>query len=217
LAYPVVLAHEFMGYARNSDVELPARFADLAGRRFVLCVGTIEARKNGLSLLKVWRQIYAELGDQTPLLAFAGRFGKIGGEEVRQYIEMHQELNQLVVVVDGPSDQAMAWLYRNCLFSAYPSHVEGWGLPVGESAWFGRYCVASKASSIPEVCGDLAGYVDPDDLASIKAGLMKPLLDPAYLRAREAAIAAAPLRTWQNVADDLYEYIIGAGSAGSNS
>lgn len=205
----VPLAHEFIGFARNSEPTLPDRLAGLAGRRFVFCVGTIEARKNGLSLLKVWQQLLRELGADIPLLVFAGRYGKIGGDEFRNHLQAHPELHELVQVVDGPSDQALAWLYRNCLFSTYPSHVEGWGLPVGESAWFGRYCVASQASSIPEVCGDLAGYVDPNDIESIKAGILKPLIDPAYLRAREAAIAAAPLRTWQDVADDLYAYIVG--------
>lgn len=205
--YVVPLAHEFIGVERNGNPPLPERLRDLQGRRFVLCVGTIEARKNGLSLLEVWRRLHSELGEQLPVLVFAGRFGKIGGEAVRQYIEAHAELGQLVRVIDGPSDQVLAWLYRHCLFSAYPSHVEGWGLPVGESAWFGRYCVASHSSSIPEVCGDLAGYVDPQDLDSIKSELLRPLLDPTYLQQKEAAIAAASLRTWQDVADDLYRYI----------
>lgn len=206
----VPLAHEFVGHARGSEPALPQRLAALAGRRFVLCVGTIEARKNALSLLKVWQQLHAQLGTGAPLLVFAGRFGKIGGEEVRRYIEANAQLSGMVRVIDGPSDQVMAWLYRNCLFSVYPSFVEGWGLPVGESVWFGRYCVASRASSIPEVCDDLVGYIDPDDLASIHAEVSAPLREAGYLQKREAVIAAAPLRTWQDVADELYEYIVGA-------
>ncbi|MGC3982707.1 MAG: glycosyltransferase family 1 protein [Steroidobacteraceae bacterium] len=207
-SYVVPLAHEFIGFARDSNPEMPERMASLATRRFVLCVGTIEARKNGLVLLKVWQQLCKQLGEQVPVLVFAGRYGRIGGAEFRDYLEATNELAGHVQIVDGPSDQAMAWLYRNCLFSTYPSHVEGWGLPVGESAWFGRYCVASQASSIPEVCGDLAGYVDPTDMKSIKAGILKPILDPAFLQERERAIAAAQLRTWQDVADDLYASLV---------
>jgi glycosyltransferase involved in cell wall biosynthesis len=172
-------------------------------------VGTIEARKNGIALLKVWQQLVAELGEQTPLLVFAGRYGKIGGADFRDYVASDPQLERDVRVIEMPSDQALAWLYHSCLFSVYPSHVEGWGLPVGESAWFGRYCIASKSSSIPEVCGDLAGYVDPDDLSSIAAGVRVALLDQGFLKQREARIAASPLRTWQNVADDIYEYVTG--------
>ncbi len=201
------LAHEFIGYARSKDVEMPASLLMLKDRRFVLCVGTIETRKNGMSLLKVWQQLVAELGGQAPMLVFAGRYGKIGGAEFQNHVASDPRLTTVVRVIDSPSDQALAWLYRNCLFSTYPSHVEGWGLPVGESAWFGKYCVASQASSVPEVCGEIAGYVDPDDLASIKAGIMQPLSDPSWLQVREQAIAAAPLRSWRQVADELFEFV----------
>jgi glycosyltransferase involved in cell wall biosynthesis len=201
------LAHEFIGHARDEDVPLPARLAALSGRRFVLCVGTLESRKNGLSLLRAWRQLAASL-EGAPLLVFAGRYGKIGGTGFREELDA-TGLPVDARVVDMPSDSELAWLYRNCLFTVYPSYVEGWGLPVGESVWFGKYCVASSASSIPEVCGALIDYVDPHDLDSIRAGILRPLVDSAFLEEREQAIAAAHLRRWSNVADDLYAYVTG--------
>lgn len=204
----IPLAHEFVGFARNAEPEMPETLKQLKNKQFVLSVGTIEARKNGLALLKVWQQLIGELGERTPLLVFAGRYGKIGGLVVETFMLSDATLRQYIRVVDAPSDQALAWLYRNCHFSVYPSFVEGWGLPVGESAWFGRYCVASQASSVPEVCGDLMGYVDPDDIDSIKRGVLRPLTEPHFLAEREQAIAAAPLRTWQQVADELYDYIV---------
>ena len=57
-------------------------------------------------------------------------------------------------IVDSPSDRELAYLYQRCLFAAYPSLYEGWGLPVGEAAWFGKYVISSNATSLPEVCGD---------------------------------------------------------------
>jgi glycosyltransferase involved in cell wall biosynthesis len=201
------LAHEFIGYARDERVALPARLAPLSEKRFVLCVGTIESRKNGLSLLKAWRQLAPGLSGEPPLLVFAGRYGRIGGAQFREELAADGHPEGAIRVVDMASDRELAWLYRNCLFTVYPSYVEGWGLPVGESVWFGKYCVASSASSIPEVCGPLLDYIDPDDPDSIKAGILRPLLDSAFLRQRERAIAAARLRTWRDVADDLYAYV----------
>jgi hypothetical protein len=67
--------------------------------------------------------------------------------------------------------------------------------------------VASKAASIPEVCGDLIDYVDPCDVADIVAKLRVPILDREYLREREARIAAAPLRTWCDVARDICDFV----------
>ncbi len=47
------------------------------------------------------------------------------------------------------------------MFSVFPSFEEGWGLPVGESLIFGRPCLASNASSVPEVGGEFVDYIDP--------------------------------------------------------
>jgi glycosyltransferase involved in cell wall biosynthesis len=96
------------------------------------------------------------------------------------------------------------------LFTAYPSQYEGWGLPVGEAAWFGKFCVASHVTSIPEVCGDLIDYVDPSNMGSIKAAVKRVLVDRDYLRERERAIASAELRTWSRVADEIYQSILSA-------
>src|SRR6266850_1988367 len=116
-------------------------------------------------------------------------------------------LAQFVRVVNGPSDQVLAWLYKYCLFSIFPSHVEGWGLPVGESAWFGSLCVASKTSSIPEVCGELMDYVDPADTADITRAVRRLITDRDYLQQRKTLIARATLRRWSDVAGDLYDYL----------
>jgi glycosyltransferase involved in cell wall biosynthesis len=99
----------------------------------------------------------------------------------------------------------LAWLYKYCLFSIFPSHVEGWGLPVGESAWFGSLCVASNASAIPEVCGELMDYVDPADTADITRAVRRLITDRDYLQQRKAMIARATLRRWSDVAGDLYD------------
>lgn len=201
------LAHEFIGYARGAGVPLPPRLAALAGKRFVLCVGTIESRKNGVSLLRAWQRLPEGMGDASAQLVFAGRYGKIGSAEFRQELAAGAGSTAEVRVIDMPSDHELAWLYSNCLFTVYPSFVEGWGLPVGESAWFGKYCIASSASSIPEVCGSLIEYVDPADTESLKEGIARLLRDADLLQQRERQIAAAPLRRWSDVADDLYAYV----------
>lgn len=204
----IPLAHEFIGYERNTDPP-PEHLPALQGKRFVVTVGNIETRKNGMALIRSWRRLIAELGDATPLLVFAGRFGKIGGPQVRA-AAADPVLAPFVRVFEAPSDRALAWLYRNCLFSAYPSLVEGWGLPVGESAWFGRVCVASRGSSIPEVCGDLMVYIDPENDDDIYKAIRAFVVDATELSAREAVIHQARLRRWSDVADDLYAAVTAA-------
>lgn len=195
------LAHEFAGYQRNdrtavaSDPELVRQ----TSRPFVLCVGTIEVRKNGVALLRAWQRLAAELGPQTPLLVFAGRPGW-KTEVFHELLVSDETLQHHVRVFPRPSDADLASLYQRCLFTAYPSLVEGWGLPLGEAAWFGKYSVASSASSLPEVCGDLVDYVAPIDVDGLVATVRRGVIDDRYRRAKEQAIASAPLRSWHDVA-----------------
>jgi glycosyltransferase involved in cell wall biosynthesis len=209
LVRAVPLAHEFVGFDRTTRIEKSAALSQFDSQEYVLCVGTIEYRKNNLAMLQIWQQLLAELGDQLPLLVFAGKYGK-GGAEFQEFLGKDAQLAQKVRVVHAPSDLDLAWLYQNCLFTAFPSQFEGWGLPVGEAAWFGKYCVASHATSIPEVCGDLIDYVDPDDLANIKAGIKRPIVDRDFLKQREVRIANAKLRSWSDVADDIYRFACGS-------
>jgi glycosyltransferase involved in cell wall biosynthesis len=206
-AETVALAHEFSGFSRNQKNIAP-RNLDLLGiqKPYVLCVGTVEVRKNGANLLRAWKLLSHELGEKTPRLIFAGKYGwKIS--EFTKILDEDGDLAKLVTVIQSPSDRDLAYLYENCQFTVYPSFYEGWGLPVGEAAWFGKYCVASQATSIPEVCGDVIDYVDPNNIEDIKEKIKRAATDPVYLLNKEASIKSLPLRTWQDVADKLYSYL----------
>lgn len=204
----IPLSHEFDGYARNTRVELPDdAMQGLPRQPFVVCVGTLEIRKNGVVLLKAWERLIEDLGEQVPVLVFAGKKGWLI-EGFMTQLAASPRLASKVRIVESPTDALLAWLYGHALFSVYPSHYEGWGLPVGESAWFGRFCIASRASSVPEVCGELIDYVDPDDVDDVVAKVRRALTDPDYVRRREAAIEQAPLRRWTDVADDIHRLVM---------
>jgi hypothetical protein len=104
-------------------------------------------------------------------------------------------------VIPSAADADLAYLHEQSLGSIYPSLYEGWGLPIGEAAWFGRSCIASRESSLPEVCGNRADYVDPQNPPEIAAAVRRAAFDPAWRAWRERLIQAMPLRTWRDVAD----------------
>ena len=202
------LAHEFEGYERNEkclESLQPDRLKKIQ-RPFVLCVGTIEVRKNGVALLKVWQRLLKELGDKTPQLVFAGKYGwKI--EAFKKLLQEDLSLQQAVTIIPQATDADLAVLYQNCLFFVYPSLVEGWGLPVGEAAWFGKYSVVSSSSSLPEVCGDLVDYVDPININECTQSIKQAVLDHDYRKHHENNIAAASLRSWKDVAVHLKQLL----------
>lgn len=200
----VPLAHEFCGYPRNdrSAHATASTSAVVANKPFVLCVGTIEVRKNGANLLRAWMKVLDALGEKAPSLVFAGRRGwKL--TEFDDVLASDARLRTAVGFVDGASDADLAFLYQNCLFTVFPSLAEGWGLPVGEALWFGRVCIASSASSIPEVGGGICDYVDPLDVPAIARAVVRCIQDRECVKEKERLVTSAPLRTWEDVAADI--------------
>jgi glycosyltransferase involved in cell wall biosynthesis len=163
----------------------------------VLFVSTIEVRKNHRLLVRVWRRLLEQHGeDVVPALIFAGQIGWLVDDLLADLAASHY-LSGKIVLLPGLSDAQLRQAYRSSLFTVFPSLCEGWGLPIAESLAHGKFCVASDRTSIPEVGGDLIDYFDPSDDDDAVAKIERPLLDPGYLTAREARVRAeySP-RTW---------------------
>lgn len=200
----IPLAHEFTGFPRltwNNPVN-----SSSTGQGYVLCVGTLEIRKNGANLLRAWRKVIATLKEKTPKLIFAGKIGWLLESFYRE-LDSDQHLNHFVSIIKRPSDDELASLYQNCLFTVFPSQYEGWGLPIGESLWFGKACITSNVSSMPEVGGDLVNYIDPDDIDQIANEIISLIVDKDKLAGQERNISNARLRCWSEVSSDISSYI----------
>lgn len=177
----------------------PAPLLDVKGRDFVLSVSTIEVRKNHLLLFHAWKRML-EAGEDPPVLVLVGRPGWRVVDLMGQ-LEATRNLDGRIMVVHGLSDVELAALYRACLFTVMPSFVEGWGLAVGESLSFGKPCLASPSSALPEVGGDLVAYADPGSVPEWLEKLRFWLRDRAALAAAEARIAREfTPRQWPEVA-----------------
>jgi len=203
----IPLADEFPGAKRNARPPMASnRLARLAGEDFVLCVGTIEVRKNHLTLLSVWEELAEELHGRLPRLVIAGRRGW-KAEAALAKLDAAETCGALIALVEAPTDDELRWLYASCSFTVFPSYFEGWGLPVGESFWFGKPCAASNASSIPTVGRDLCSYFSPFDPSEMKKAI-GALLDAQTRESFQARIESTPLRTWSEVARDVEAAII---------
>jgi glycosyltransferase involved in cell wall biosynthesis len=190
----VPLCHDFA--CKGAAAPRSNRFADLIGvPGFVLCVGTIEPRKNHELLLRLWRA-YQHEGLSPPPLVLAGREGWGTNDLVAQLDEMG------AIIRLGPvSDAELAWLYQDCALTVFPSFVEGWGLPPGESLVNGKVCVASAA--VAEV-SDALLHFDPNDLQDLRRVLDPLLFEAGALETAtaEAKRAFSP-RGWDDVAADI--------------
>lgn len=156
----------------------------LAGHRYFLYVGRIEAKKNVVGLLRAYRK-YRETESDPLLLVLVGKPG-FGGEEAFGLISGDSVLRESVVCLGYAESGDLRALYAGAAAFLFPSWYEGFGLPVLEAMAAGTPVVAAKAASLPEVCGEAALLVAPEDEAGWVAA-MKTVSTDAPLRARLAA------------------------------
>ena len=193
------LAHEFAQGAASVRPDA-SRLTELD---YVLHVGRIEPRKNLIGLVTVWGRLASELGPSLPTLVLAGRMNYPDGSFNAAIRALGTAARHIRIAKDV-SGAELAHLYGGCRFAVYPSFFEGWGLPVGEAACFGKVTAASNAASIPEVLGDLAVYFDPANLDDMAGVLRRLILDRDYLRGLEAGLTCRfHPRTWADCAARL--------------
>jgi glycosyltransferase involved in cell wall biosynthesis len=142
---------------------------------FLLCVGTVEARKNHTLLYYAYKLAHSK-GIDLPTMVIVGRKGW-KANDIYDLITSDPETKPKFLLLGDTNDEELSWLYDNCLFSVYPSFYEGWGLPIAESLARGVPCACSNTSSMTEIADDLPYYFNPastDECLATIENLLKP-------------------------------------------
>lgn len=142
--------------------------------RFILTVGTIEPRKNQLSVLKAINQ--HDLGIPYVIVGKSTTYK----QQIVEYINMNRLSDQVYFLHDVP-DADLPALYQLALCMVYLSHYEGFGLPVVEAMASGCPVIASSVSCLPEIGADAALYCEPNDEKAI-GEMIRKLADDEELQ-----------------------------------
>jgi len=205
--------------APATGVPVSVEVEQLAKEDYVLYVSTIEIRKNHTYLFRIWKRLIEQRGAKNiPSLVFVGRQGwRV--KDLMDQLESTGNLDGKIRILHDLPDSELATLYRSAMFSVFPSFVEGWGLPVGESLIFGRPCLASNASSLPEVGGEFVDYIDPFNINDGYEKISRFIDDESYRESRADEIKRGFVaRAWPDVAKDMLELVgslvsgLGAGT-----
>jgi glycosyltransferase involved in cell wall biosynthesis len=138
---------------------------DRPHRPYFVVVGTIEARKNHLLLLKIWQRLIHDLGDKAPILLLIGQRGwEI--DDVASILDEDHSLQGHVIELGRCSDSQMIGLLSGARALLMPSFAEGFGIPVIEALQCGTPVIASDLGVFREVAGEIPLYLRPDDLAA---------------------------------------------------
>ena len=138
------------------------------GERYILSVGSIEARKNILLAVKALPYLPEELQ-----LVIVGRHTPYT-DEVKAYAEK-KGLSHRIRIMHGVSDEALPKLYAEAEAFVYPSRYEGFGIPIIEAISCGLPVVACTGSCLEEAGGPDALYVNPDDAEAMAQAIRQVL------------------------------------------
>ena len=149
----------------------------IAPTAYALCVSTLEPRKKIGELLNAWRRLPRDLRDAYPLVLAGGAGWR--NEALLEQIAVGVAEGWLkhlgfVAEADLPA------LYSGAALFLYPSIYEGFGLPPLEAMACGAPVMVSSSSCLPEVCGEAARYIDPDDPDGFVQSIEANLTDHAW-------------------------------------
>lgn len=172
----------------------------------ILCVSSIEGRKNHLALLEAAEKLWNE-GLRFELRLVGLPRPETAAPALRKIEHLRQSGRPLhfAGVLDEP---ALAEAWRTCTFSVYPSVIEGFGLPVIESLARGKPCVCAAAGATGELVpgGGCLG-VAPADATGFAAALRQLLTGPALLARLAGEARKRPIPTWDGCAAHLVAWM----------
>lgn len=149
-------------------------------KRYVLSLCTIEPRKNlGFALEAFGKFIEESHVDDLVFVLAGGHWGRFEGKWSATLAKF-AHLKDKIVHAGYIDDDDLASLYSDALMFIYPSLYEGFGLPPLEAMQCGCPVITSNVSSLPEVVGDAAVTISPDDLDAASSAIEKIYSDELF-------------------------------------
>jgi glycosyltransferase involved in cell wall biosynthesis len=165
---------------------------------YILYVGTIQPRKNLLSLFEAYALLKRKQV-KVPKLVIVGRKGWMYDQIFTRIMELG--LTEDVLFTGFVADDELPFIYDGAAVFIYVSLMEGFGRPPLEAMACGVPVIASNTTAIPEVVGDAGITVNPIDIGAIAAALQRVLSDHSFAAdLREAGRARAALFSWETAA-----------------
>ena len=176
----------------GADLPPPADGPAPFDRPYFVYVSTIEARKNHLLLLNLWRRLASEFGERAPLLVLVGQRGW-ETENVVDMLERCPALRGTVIEHNTLPDAEMVRLLKGARALLLPSFAEGFGFPLIEALQLGLPALCSDIPALRETGEAVPEFLDPLDGPGWRAAI----LDYAEPHSARRHAQLARLACWQ--------------------
>lgn len=187
---------------RDKNLELSDELKQKINGPYLFFIGRLEEKKNVARIVEAFAQL-----PRTDLkLVLAGKPG-FGFERIEKIIAENNLQEQVIIL--GWTDQAqIPALFANAKIFVFPSLYEGFGIPVLEAMDVQCPVLTSSTSSLPEVAGNSAHLVNPENVQEIVTGLQKILQDENY-RAELVARGLEQVKkfSWEKCAQETLKNI----------
>ena len=176
-----------------------------SGCPYFLFIGLIHRRKNVDNLIKAFDEFKQSVTSNLKLLIVGSR--KYWNEEIQSAYD-NSQFRDDIIFTGRMLTEDLNKVVASATALVYASHFEGFGIPILEAMYCDVPVITSKVSSMPEVGGEAAIYVEPTSVESIKDAMLKVFCD---INLREVLIEKARVQrnkfTWDKTASLLWQSI----------
>ncbi len=193
------LPGQFGEQPRNQSYE----FSNQSDEVRILFVSTLEPRKNHKRFLQAYRLLRERRPELVVRLILIGnRYA--GAPDIAEEVQALAQRDSSIEWLGTVDDERLASEFRCCAFTVYPSLVEGYGLPIVESLWMGRPCIAHDGGvmrelAIPGGCTT----VDMMEPTAIAQALERLITDQNLLQKLRAEALQRKIANWRDYADTV--------------
>ena len=187
----------------TAEIELVTRRLGVPTRRYLLCLGSVEPRKNISRLLEAWSGCYDQIDDDISLVVAGARaVGRVHREVTLR------DLPPRVHFTDFVPDDSLPPLYGGALALICPSLYEGFGLPVAEAMASGCAPIVSNCGALPEVVGEAGLLIDPFRVDELSHALVTICRNESMRNElRELALRESSRFTWERAAREALDIL----------
>lgn len=172
-------------------------------RKYIMCLGTLEPRKNLTLMLKAYSQLKRENKINEKLVLVGRRGWKI--DELLKGLDILDQ-EEDIIFTGFVEDEYLPYLYLNCEAFVFPSIYEGFGIPAIEAMYMEAKVLLSDIPVLKEVCGENVKYFESNNINSLKNELVNLLNDKNY--DREINKERVSLYKWKVESEKIFTMLI---------